>query len=186
MIETVHTPHPDEPRTMTRHADAQGLMLRVFDAATAFPVFQEFESFVRLWRARAAGRSFPSWSDFDIPDFAGWYGRMMVFDVDRADFNPRWRLFSGEFATFVGRDFTGETLAELFHDTRPDVGIAIRDHFRALVESGGIGFSYGPLFPFKDRLLHTRILDLPLSDDGREPNRIVCLFNFVEAPRRFG
>ena len=161
--------------TPVRRVDARGLILEIHDRATDPAAFGDFEAIVRLWRERAGERPFPSWRNFDIPDFSGWFGRMMIFEGG----DLRWRLFGGEFVTLMGHDYTGRTLEEMFRNNRPEIGAKIRDHLRAVIETGGIGYSRGPLFPFRERMLATWVVDLPLAGTGDVPESVLCLFRIA-------
>ena len=125
--------------------------------------FPHFESLWQRWQTKRADGRLPAWRDFDLIDFQGWYGFIIVYDVLHNPFDLKYRLFGTEMVTLYQTEYTGKTIRENNFDIEDDKDL---NHFEGLYNERQIGASTGPLYWDNRHWRNLTYLDLPLSDDG--------------------
>lgn len=125
--------------------------------------FPHFGSLWELWQSKRTNNKLPAWRDFDLLDFKGWYGFLIVYDVLHDPFDLKYRLFGTEMVTLYKTEYTGKTIRENNFTIEDEVDI---DHFEGLFSERKIGASAGPLYWDNRHWRHLSFLDLPLSTDG--------------------
>lgn len=145
-------------------------MMAVVPMDTPLEEFGGFRPFVEMWRGKCSDGRLPSWKDFDLLDFAGWYGWIMVFDVEaRAPLRLKCRLWGSKVAQMFGYDLTGKyrELGEFGYNQGDD------DFADALIAEKFIGYDEGVIY-WQDRgPVVLRMLTFPLADDGENPDRLM-------------
>jgi len=137
-----------------------------------------FESLVRVWQSKNTSNGLPSWRDFDLMDFEGWWGWLVVYDVISLDpLDLRCRLWGSGLVTYHGLDATDRRLRDpksgmlgdstMFDDT--DV-----EFFSYLIEGASIGVCVGSMNWQKREYLGYQALRLPLADDGVRVDKLLC------------
>ena len=130
-----------------------------------------FEVLVRLWRTKRGDRPAPAWSDFDFRDFAGWHGRITMYEVSHDPFDYRCRLFGEKVAERYQADYTGKLYSKLVESGREP---AVDMEFYEMVSrkmliartSGGLNWLRRPH-------VSTIFVEFPLSDTGEMATHIV-------------
>ncbi len=146
---------------------------RIFplDAPTA--TFSPFKGPVDQWRAKRGERPFPRWNDYDIGDFAGWYGWISLNRVDPRNRDVLVELFGTRLSESLGIELTGRTLRD------PALGFAdsyvdrVYAHFADIVTRPGIGLRSVSLAPMGREHVTGWILDLPVSKSGNEATHVM-------------
>ncbi len=115
-------------------------MMATFPIDAPSEVFGEFESFIRVWKAKVKNDRLPDWRDFELQDFEGWYGWLSVFDVEQR--NPlrlRCRLWGTNLVRMFGYDLTNKYREVGNHGYQTD-----DDEFaEVLLEGNLIGYDKG-------------------------------------------
>ncbi len=132
--------------------------------------FGPFSGLVRIWRDKAQDAYLPAWSDFDLMDFAGWWGMLAVFDViEEQPFAFKVRLWGTKLVELGGFDLSGEVLApspdfksqDKKQITRTDV-----EAWRETIDTRQICVANGPVNVQYVGIGELRYVCLPLADDG--------------------
>ena len=135
--------------------------------------FGEYAGFIDLWRAKSAGGRLPAWSDFQLKDFEGWYGRLVLCEYLNDPFNQRVVLWGTTVVEWTGVEWTGKTLREVYSDVFPTLWKLEELYHQALIDRSAIGFTYGNLrFTGKD-FAFADAVDLPLSRDGKAVTHVL-------------
>lgn len=58
-----------------------GWVYQVFEKNTPASEFGIFQNFKQLWDSKREGDALPAWRDFELEDFAEWYGWITVEDI---------------------------------------------------------------------------------------------------------
>jgi len=130
------------------------------ESASDFP---HFESLWQRWQNKRIDGKLPAWRDFDLEDFRGWYGFIIVYDVLHNPFDLKYRLFGTEMVALFQTEYTGKTIRENNFDIEDTQDL---DHFEGLLNQRKIGASSGPIYWDNRDWRNLTFLDLPLSDDG--------------------
>ena len=122
------------------------------------------------WRERKRGRQFPSRRDIDPLDFRNLLGRVMLVEVLRDPLRFRVRLHGTEMVEQAHYDLTGKFLDEL-------PVAEYRDY--VIEQCKGLVLRGEPLVVHHNRILDDRLrqyeaLWLPLSDNDRAVNMLLC------------
>jgi hypothetical protein len=138
--------------------------------------FAEFESIVALWRTISTSR-LPSWSDFNILDFEGWWGWLSVYDaVDGQPLEFDVRLWGTEVVQISGHDHTGKRLSAKNLPDKTDPTEISSNHLkfvRFILDESVIGLATEPYrADWGASKLYTEIL-LPLSSDGANNDKVL-------------
>lgn len=131
----------------------------------------EFESLVKTWQSKRAGRRVPSWSDFDFYDFKGWHGWVCVYDVTYDPFDYRVRLSGTHIDELYGlttKGYDRGRMNQIFAET------AVRDEFDEMnCRNLTIAYITGPLNVQGKTFNRVSYLELPLSDDGEKAQNTI-------------
>jgi hypothetical protein len=128
--------------------------------------FGPLASFVDMWRAKCPSSGvFPTWRDFDLMDFKGWWGQVSLAEMHDDPFDLRWVLWGTKITDWWGVDYTNKFISEIpaVHDVWE---YQERDYLRRLVAERLIGFVVGSLSPQARNFYHICGVDLPLEKDG--------------------
>ncbi|MBT4891005.1 MAG: hypothetical protein HON65_15775 [Rhodospirillales bacterium] len=135
--------------------------------------FRQFESFKQLWDSKRKGDSLPAWRDFQIEDFAKWYGWMTVEDIISIEpFDSVYRLWGSNVTTLYDTDLTGKKMSEA------EEGVFSLEDFKLgtkMARNQLITLCTGPL---KWREVEEKVfsfIEVPLSDDGHTVDKILAL-----------
>ena len=119
------------------------------------------------------GRFLPAWKDFELEDFAPWWGNLMVLDFYNNPFDFRYRLWGTNLAELHQLDITNMRTADLKkigQDCLSD--LAFYEHIASNVV---IGRNFGhPRWVNREHIA-TSYTDLPLSDNGRSVTHCMSL-----------
>ena len=128
--------------------------------------FGDFAPAVAMWRTKAAASALPRKRDFALPDFRGWFGWVIIYDVVPEPFNLRFRLFGSHLAERLRLEHTGKLFSDAYAHV-PGHEVALR-HFHRLWRHRMIGTSTGPM-NWEGQDFHSgRFVDLPVAgDDGQ-------------------
>ncbi len=139
----------------------EGWWFEVHASSSPAERFGEFASLVATWQSRRHGDQLPTWGAFDIPDFRGWYGKLLM--TEEPDDGATLKLFGTELVPLFGQDFTSRRLAEAFRSPADGRHVeCLRAHFAAVTSGGGIGLcSINFTFAGKE-YVQADILTLPL------------------------
>ena len=149
----------------------------LFDRDTAAEQFGVFEPLVRQWHEKRAGRAMPSWSDYDFYDFKGWHGWIAVQEIIAEPFDLKCRLWGTMLTEILGSDHTGKLFSEIGSSyTENDLA-----YLAEVCRGGSIGRSHGTLDWLKKGHKSVAFLDLPLSTDGSNVDRLLCVLSETTA-----
>ncbi len=127
------------------------------------PDIAGYGAFLRLWDRKRGSRAMPRRADFSIEDFAGWYGAVAISVVEGDDL--RFTLYGTRYVDLLGVDLTNKLLCA---SMAPELIAQTKRYFANLIQGPCIGHLKG-LAPTAGRdFLSFDVLDLPLSDDGKE------------------
>lgn len=131
----------------------------------------EFESLLKVWQSKRAGRRVPSWADFDFYDFKGWHGWICIYDVVYDPFDYSVRL-SGtridELYGFPTKGYDRKRMNEVYAET------ALRDEFDEMnCRHLTIACITGPLNVEGKTYNRVSYLELPLSNDGKRAQNTI-------------
>lgn len=111
--------------------------LEVHDGTTPPERFGRFCGLVSKWQGKPKEDTVPSWAAFDIPDFRGWYGKLLM--IERPASEARFKLFGSELVPLFGRDFTRRKLDEAFLAGYGAQAVLVRTHLSVVTSEHGIG-----------------------------------------------
>ena len=137
-------------------------------------MFEGFESALSLWRAKAGDRPFPRWADFDIADFAGWYGWVSLGRLEPHDRDVFVEMYGSEIAQMVGFELTGKSLRASGAGISEQFAESLFSHFTAVLDGPGIGTRVYSLESMKRGHIAARSIDLPISKGGPDATHILC------------
>lgn len=154
-----------------------GWTFDVFEPDEDHAALETFASLLDLWREKRAGRRFPAWRDFDILEFAGWWGWLYVRDVLATDsMKLRYRLWGTHVAELYGIDVTGQVVEEgVPSDAADRLLVVAPDYqfFKHMLEHGRIGVMSGEKYWQDREHIWSATLCLPLADDGEHPDKLM-------------
>ncbi|MGF1624527.1 MAG: hypothetical protein ACFCVH_06555 [Alphaproteobacteria bacterium] len=151
---------------MTIIEQVDGWTYAAHPASTPDVLFGDFAPAVAMWRAKARPGALPRKRDFSLPDFRGWFGWVIIYDVQADPFDLRFRLFGSQLAERLRLEHTGKRFSEAYAHV-PGHEVTLR-HFRALWRHRMIGTSSGPM-NWEGQDFHSgRFIDLPVADNAGE------------------
>jgi hypothetical protein len=161
--------------------DSSNWDYRVYDCETDPTEFGVFEPVVRLWNAKRIAGRLPVWRDFELPDFAGWYGWVSVCDVTYEPiFDTHYRLWGTKVADILGYEMSGRSPRR---NSEPpfeyDGGYSQveMDFLEELARKPAIGITSGSIhWQNRDHVSYEEIT-LPLADDGETVDRLLFAIN---------
>lgn len=122
------------------------------------------------WDRKRAGCRMPPWHKFDAVEMKPWLGRLNVVDVERRGCADafRYRIFGTEIAEILGRELTGRYVG----DGDAGAGALMLEGYREVVARRA------PILRRQDPVDGTRMLQhvrlmLPISEDGRQVNKVL-------------
>jgi hypothetical protein len=152
---------------------SNGVAFETNPSHLANPVLAFLKSY---WDRKRDGRTFPARADIKPAEMKEHLGWIVLIDVLPDEF--RYRMIGSRVTAYFLRNATGKTVHEAFAGFgQPAVDCVLASHRRTAEEktilrvSGGAGWLGQPSFDFDT-------LCLPLSDDGRAVNMILCGFTF--------
>ena len=130
-------------------------------------LFGPFLKVVEQWRSKCRAGRFPNWSDYDITDFAGWYGWISLNRIDPTARDVFVELFGTRMAEALGMELTGRNMRDPTLGVSPDHAERVFSHFNAVISTPGIGLRSISLAPMAREHVSGWILDLPVAkSDG--------------------
>ncbi|MEZ5670604.1 MAG: PAS domain-containing protein [Alphaproteobacteria bacterium] len=136
--------------------------------------FEQFGSALAIWRAKAPAGGLPRKRDFSALDFRSWLGRVIIYEVQRAPFDLRFRLCGTDIVNYLRSENTGRLFSEIYgHVPGHRVALAYFEH---LADNRVIGFSGGPMAWERMDYATGQCLDLPVLDDA---GRVGFFFTFM-------
>ncbi len=143
--------------------------------------FSELRAFRDLWISKRCDTNIPGWRDFEIEDFAPWYGWLVVDDILDGDvFDTRIRLWGTNVTRLWGQDLTGKLSRDF-----EGIIFAAEDFemYATMVREKQYRVCIGPL-DWKHDFTHdpaSRLatIQLPLADDGETIDRLIELYVMV-------
>ncbi len=156
---------------------------RVYGAESAPETFEVFRDAVALWRQKARQNAFPSWQDYDIPDFRGWFGQVSLARVVRSPFDAVFEFYGTALSRFSPRDMTGHPLSELFPAERRDERDRVFDYIRALWREKGIGIQNVAFETSTRESIEASVIDLIV---GKRSHNATHILSYLHIHRRTG
>lgn len=171
---------------MKIHEPREDPTYTILPADTDAAEFAMFASIKALWDSKRSAGHLPAWKDFDLRDFAGWYGWLAVADiVSVSPFEAIYRLWGTKWTDLCHVDYTGKRYSEQFrpHQSGPSSTSASLSgqllFWEDMSRTTNIAMGHGvmtwldpghPLFnkDFRD-------LNLPLSDEGSLPDKYLTV-----------
>ena len=132
------------------------------------------------WLSLRRGRRRPTRADLDPVDFAFALGNVILFDVDHAAGEFRYRLVGSNCARRQGYDLTGKTTAAI---PGPENRRYVEERLRE-VAGGGEPIAVLRHGVFDERIYRHEILYLPLGEAGRVDMIVVYLNYDFDRPDR--
>jgi len=136
-----------------------------------------FAAFKKLWDDKRKGNGLPAWRDFELEDFADWYGWISVDDIiPGPTYDSVFRLWGTNLTQFYGKDLTNRRMSEFVGDF-----FSSEDFDDLQTQLGGHNFRIcrGPVTwesPDGWRLPDWfSDIELPLADDGFTVDRYLNL-----------
>lgn len=145
----------------------KGWTYRVYQEDLGAGMFGPFAAVVDLWREKAGDARFPAWSDFELEDFTGWWGRISLADVHQEPFDIEFALWGTKLTEWWGVDFTRKKMSEVYENRQVNWEKFEGPYFRKLVDDGGIGIIMGDLRALHRGYISVQGIDLPLMRNGR-------------------
>ena len=158
-----------------------GWTFDVFEPDEEHESLEPFLGLIDLWRGKCTDRRFPAWRDFDILEFAGWWGWLYVRDILAVDkMQLRYRLWGTRVAELYGIDVTGQVVEEGVSSVAGDRLMVVQPDymlFKHIVRNGGIGLMSGQIYWQDREYIRASTLCLPLADDGAHPDKLLSAVN---------
>lgn len=150
-----------------------------YAADTPVDAFGPFESFVGIWAGKSPGTGqFPSWRDFELMDFEGWWGQLSLAEVQRNPTDLKWILWGTAITSWWGADYTGKYVSEIAAVETVWQNSEC-EYIERLCDRRLIGYVSGTLAPQNRDYLNVRGIDLPLETDGRV-SHILSAYQLLE------
>jgi hypothetical protein len=139
---------------------------RTFQPDTPAMAFGPFAGFLTIWRGKCPGPGvFPSWRDFELMDFEGWWGQVSLGEIQYEPFDLRWVLWGTVITNWWGVDYTNKYISQI--SAVQDVWEnQEREYLQRLLDKRLIGHVTGSLSPQERKFYHICGVDLPLENDG--------------------
>jgi len=145
--------------------EIDGWVYEYFELDTPAEKFDGFEPIVNLWNSKRSGNDIPSWSNFDFYDFVNWHGKVSKSTYLYNPFDFKVDLFGIDFVELLGFDMTGYKCSELLkldQENALDV-----EFYEWIYKNRYISRYYGSFSLEGHGPIKANIIDLPLSDDGK-------------------
>ncbi|MCR9222378.1 MAG: PAS domain-containing protein [Alphaproteobacteria bacterium] len=129
-----------------------------------------FAPLITLWCDRRGDSHAPCWRQMDFQDFLGWHPDLVLSAFEGDEPDPLFRLVGETFSAMTGAPMKGKRFSAFSRELY-DGGM--REHFRKLRETAGIGLGQGRVAtPGRDHL-GLQVLELPFCDGGERIERLV-------------
>jgi len=140
---------------------------RGYPSDTTSASFSQLAPFIDLWRSKSPQPGvFPTWRDFDLMDFEGWWGQVSLAEIMDDPFDVKWILWGTKITDWWGVDYTNKRMSETA--MIQDVWLNYeRGYFQKLIQDRLIGYVNGTLAPQSRDHTFIRGVDLPLEQNGR-------------------
>lgn len=136
-----------------------------FDLDEDASTFHNAEEFVKLWKHKRGIRRLPTLSDYDWDEFFPWWGLIILADILWNPFDYQYRLFGTKVANRFDIDVTGKKASELTDGNYMQEAEDI-EFYEMTCRGPYITQVSGPLYWQNREHIHTRFVELPLSDTG--------------------
>jgi len=155
---------------MKMWGELEGWTYYVGDLNTPVSALEHHGSLVHIWNSKRRDAGLPAWSDFQLEDFADWWGWLTVMDCVTDD--PRdwvYRLWGSRVVDFKGQEMTRKPLGYMGLKTTAD-GASYNDmdfdHMSMLYREQKIGLFEGPVTTDMRDVNWVATIRLPLASDG--------------------
>lgn len=139
-----------------------------------FGVFRDFKA---LWDSKRTDGRLPKWPDFELRDFANWWGQLALEEiVPGPQYDTVFRLWGTKLTEMLDTELTGMNLRSTFDTAYNEMEIQL---FERIVAEHLIVVSYGPMnwrslghWSVAERIA---FMQLPLARNGRDVDNILSL-----------
>ncbi len=153
---------------------------RVVTLDTPAVAFSAFEGVVDQWHTKQASHPLPRWRDYEISDFAGWYGWVSLYRIDLQARDVFAELFGSNFAEAVGFDITGKSMRDPASGVYPSYAERTFSHLSEVITKPGFGVRFFSLAALGRDHVAGRIIDLPIAKNGDEATHVVSFMKPVD------
>ena len=162
---------------MSARVEADDWVYEMFPKDTPPDACGSFASFKRLWDSKRKGEALPAWKDYQLEDFADWYGWINVEDIMPGEpFDTVQRVWGTNLTTAFGKDQTGVRMREMKGSVYSDTDFDMRTK---MVETHDFRICYGPAnWSAQESWKKTQkqsYIELPLADDGHTVDKFIAL-----------
>ena len=126
--------------------------------------FGPFQQLVSMWRHKCEpGANLPRRSDFDLPDFRGWWGKVAIAKFEHNPFDVRFVLWGTQLTEWWGVDYTNKSLGS--QSSNPELWKQVEGkYFEEMIANPFIGLVEGKLDQYGRQHINVLGVDLPLTD----------------------
>lgn len=154
-----------------------GWVYEIYSADTDAAGLGDFSAFKQLWDSKRVAGKLPAWRDFELEDFADWYGWICVGDlVPGPTYDSIFRLWGTNLTEFYDKDLTNRRMKEFEGELFSAEGFEI---LHTLIGTHNFRISQGPVkWELKNKWRYSdwySFIDLPLADDGETVDRYISL-----------
>lgn len=146
--------------------DQKGWTYQVFPRDLPSTEFGPFAPLVSLWRDKAGAARHPSWQDFDIADFKGWWGCLSLANLMSDPLDLEFVLWGTKLTEWWGIDYTRKKMSTAYERREENWRTYEKPYFQSLLEHDGIGLISGDLRVIDRRFVSVQGIDLLLSKNG--------------------
>lgn len=162
---------------ITHRAGGDHWTYEIYSKDTPADQLGAFDAFKKLWDSKRVGDRLPAWRNFELEDFAPWYGWISVEDVIPGPaYDSVFRLWGTNLVQFYGKDLTNRRMSEFVGDLFSPVDMEV---LQALLGTHNFRMCRGPtIWPTDDCSPYSStysFIELPLADDGKNVDRYINL-----------
>lgn len=168
---------------MTIWGEAHGWIYEMFPLDTPSDSIGILGPFKELWDAKCIEDAIPAWRDFELEDFADWYGWVIVEDVlPEPEYNSKIRLWGSNITKLYGFDLTGKKSRDY-----EGVLYSVEDFqmCKEIVNNKSFRVCSGPLDWNQDHYwnptTHYTMIQMPLADDHENVDKLIVLIQPIPA-----
>ncbi len=155
--------------------DPDGWVYDIFQTNTPPGELEPFQAFAQLWHSKRKADALPAWRDYELEDFAPWYGFVIVQDIIFEDpLDMQFRLWGTKVVELFERELTHQRMSNATEHHFNQVEFDLIARF---AKDAVIVHSTGNIH-WQDRdhvIVH--VLELPLADDGKNVDKVIGLFH---------
>lgn len=122
-----------------------------------------------FWEGRRGARSMPCRSDFDVLEWAPWFGNLILLESAKPGGNLVYRVYGTNLVRLLQHDRTNKTIGELKTSAREDV----MAEYASVIEWARPLYVRQRRKLLKGQLLLSKLV-LPLSEDGHRVDRLLA------------